>query len=259
MKLDITNCFKNLTSIAYDSFANLTGVTGVVSMPKCENITGFQGTKVTGIGDISSATKIGDNAFYNCEDLIYDVTNLPKTITSIGQYAFKGCTKVTGVIDLPNLTGVMPHATFWHTGISEIRNLGTITELTGDTNGQHGCFNGCTSLVKVTLPETLIKIGDNTFVHCSGIKKLDIPQSVSTIGANVFYNCTNLSVFICRAVTPPAMASSFTTSPADLKIYVPDDSVEAYKQASGWSKYAEKIFALSSYVDTGEGGDIEVG
>lgn len=97
------------------------------------------------------------------------------------------------------------------------------------------------------------------YVHCSGIKKLDIPQSVSTIGANVFGNCTNLSVFICRAITPPTIASSFTGSSADLKIYVPDDSVEAYKQASGWSEYAEKIFALSSYVDTGEDGDIEVG
>ena len=55
------------------------------------------------------------------------------------------------------------------------------------------------------------------------------------------------------------MVSSFTGLSADLKIYVPDDSVEAYKQASGWSKYAEKIFALSSYVDTGEDGDMEVG
>lgn len=259
LKLDITNCFKNSTSIASDSFVNLTGVTGVVNMPICEIISGFQGTKVTGIGDISSATKIGDNAFYNCEDLTYDVTNLPKAITRIGWYAFKGCTKVTGIIDLPNLTGVMPHATFWHTGISEIRNLGTITELTGDINGQHGCFNGCTSLVKVTLPESLITIGENTFNSCSGVKKFDIPQSVTTIGANAFINCTSLSVFICRAITPPTMASSFTGSSADLKIYVPDDSVEAYKQASGWSEYAEKIFVLSSYVDTGEDGGIEVG
>lgn len=249
LKLDITNCFKNLTSIGTSTFVNLTGVTGVVNMPICESISGFQGTKVTGIGDISSATRIGDNAFYNCEDLAYDVVNLPKTITSIGAYAFKGCTKVTGVIDLPNLTGVMPHGTFWHTGISEIRNLGTITKLTGDDNGQHGCFNGCTSLVKVTLPGTLTTIGAHTFNSCSGVKKFDIPQSVSDIGGNAFTYCTNLSVFICRAVTPPAMASSFTGSSADLKIYVPDDSVEAYKQASGWSTCAEKIFALSSYVE----------
>jgi hypothetical protein len=249
LKLDITNCFKNLTSIASDSFVNLTGVTGVVNMPKCENIAGFQGTKVTGIGDISSANRIGDYAFNNCEDLIFDVANLPKLITRIGLYAFKGCTKVTGVIDLPNLTGVMPHATFWRTGISEIRNLGTITELTGDANGQHGCFNGCTSLTKVTLPETLIKIGDNSFLGCTGVRKFDLPQSVTTIRSGAFANCTSLSVFICRAVTPPAMVSSLTGSSADLKIYVPDDSVEAYKQASGWNNYADRIYPLSEYAE----------
>lgn len=45
------------------------------------------------------------------------------------------------------------------------------------------------------------------------------------------------------------MASSFISSPADLKIYVPDDSVEAYKQASGWSEYADIIYPLSEYVE----------
>ena len=81
------------------------------------------------------------------------------------------------------------------------------------------------------------------------MKKFDIPQSVTTIGVNTFTNCTSLSVFICRAVTPPAMVSSFTGSSADLKIYVPDDSVEAYKQASGWNKYADIIYPLSEYAE----------
>lgn len=34
-----------------------------------------------------------------------------------------------------------------------------------------------------------------------------------------------------------------------LTFYVPDESVEAYKAAENWSKYADKIKPLSEYVE----------
>lgn len=55
---------------------------------------------------------------------------------------------------------------------------------------------------------------------------------------------------ICYAVTPPdaadnsAVGSWFFPSDRDKFLYVPAESVEAYKEATGWSQYADKIVAI---------------
>ena len=46
----------------------------------------------------------------------------------------------------------------------------------------------------------------------------------------------------CKAKTPPALESSlFGENPSDSKIYVPTESVDAYKAAEGWKNYADNI------------------
>lgn len=41
--------------------------------------------------------------------------------------------------------------------------------------------------------------------------------------------------------TPPTLGSSVFSSTSVASIHVPQASIEAYKSASGWSKYAGKI------------------
>ena len=53
-------------------------------------------------------------------------------------------------------------------------------------------------------------------------------------------------IVICRAVTPPSLGSNNYLTKLTA-VYVPDDSVSAYKAASVWSGLASKIKPLSEY------------
>jgi hypothetical protein len=55
---------------------------------------------------------------------------------------------------------------------------------------------------KVTLPNTITKIGNNAFQGCTSLAQINIPESVKTIGTGAFYGCTSLtSVKIPNSVT----------------------------------------------------------
>lgn len=49
------------------------------------------------------------------------------------------------------------------------------------------------SMTKITLPKTILVIGDSAFQGCSKLTKITIPAKVTTIGKKAFYNCTKLN------------------------------------------------------------------
>ena len=77
---------------------------------------------------------------------------------------------------------------------------------------------------------------------------VELPSTVTTIGGYAFQYCTGLIWVSITAATPPTLGSgAFANCPALTGIYVPDESVEAYKTATNWSAYANKILPLSQY------------
>ena len=86
------------------------------------------------------------------------------------------------------------------------------------------------------------KITSVAFRNCDAMTSINIPSTVTQIGHYVFENCTALASIICLATTPPTIQSStFLYVPADCAIYVPTESVNAYKAAANWSSRAAYI------------------
>lgn len=113
--------------------------------------------------------------FYGCTSL--ENINLPESLTAIGHGCFYGCTNLKSVY-IPNSVDTLGY------------NTSTPTEY---HNGQ--IFYGCSSLASVHLPEnkdfTVLPTG--CFENCTSLKTLDIPDTVSTINWDCFKNCSGLT------------------------------------------------------------------
>jgi len=93
------------------------------------------------------------------------------------------------------------------------------------------------------IPEGVENIGDYSFFGLSGITSITIPSTVNIIGY-AFYN-PNLESITCLAVTPPSLSGNDALDNTNnCPIYVPSESVDAYKAAYGWSNYASRIQAI---------------
>ena len=79
------------------------------------------------------------------------------SVTSIGDYAFYGCSGLTSVTIPNSVTSIGDYA-----------------------------FSGCSGLTSVTIPNSVTSIGDYAFYGCSGLTSVTIPNSVTSIGSDAF-------------------------------------------------------------------------
>jgi hypothetical protein len=103
-------------------------------------------------------------------------------------------------------------------------------------------FTNCVNLKSVIFPDSLQLIRQESFAGCTSLETLEFPASLTWI-ENSFRGCTSLKTIVCHAPTPPDILYSwreFGGAPLEA-IYVPADSVDAYKAAYGWKDYAAII------------------
>ena len=139
-------------------------------------------------------------------------------ITKIRSYAFSYCTRLSSVT-IPN----------------------SVTSIGGSA------FRNCSSLTSITIPNNVTSISYSAFSQCTSLTSVTIPNSVTSIGAEAFRSNGNLESVTVKATTPPTLDFCvFCNGSSNLVIYVPAESVDAYKSASGWSTYADRIQAIPS-------------
>ena len=124
------------------------------------------------------------------------------------------------------------------------RDVKTLNIPSGTTKIGSYAFNHCQSLTSVTIPDSVTSIGEYAFSD-AGIKTVTIPNSVTSIDYYVFYSCTGLTSVTIQATTPPTLSNTNAFEETNnCPIYVPAESVDAYKTATNWKTYASRIQAI---------------
>ena len=140
----------------------------------------------------NSVTSIGNHAFRNCSKLT-SVT-IPNSVTSIGDGAFSGCSS------LPVENNLRYADTYLVEAVD--KTLSTYSIKKGTKWIGSSAFEGCSSLTSVTIPNSVTSIGEYAFRNCSKLTSMTIPNSVTSIGNHAFEDCSSLtSVTIGESVT----------------------------------------------------------
>ena len=235
--IKIPNSVTNIEYAAFGGCSNLTSVT----IP-------------------NSVTSIGDGAFENCTGLT-SVT-IPNSVTNIGDGAFENCTGLTSITIPNSVTTIGVQAFYYCSSLASVEIPNSVTSI------ENQVFEGCTGLTSVTIPNSVTSIGEYAFINCSGLTSVTIPNSVTNIeygafsgcssltsvtipnsvtniGDYAFRDCSGLTSVICQAITPPTLGqNAWFGLGKTIPIYVPAESVDAYKAAANWSTYADRIQAI---------------
>ena len=185
----------------------------------------------------STVKYIGDSAFYDCSSL--SQLTLNEGLEIIEKQAFNKCPKLTSVTIPNSVTTLGGYAFRYDSGLT------SVTIGSGLTSVGEYTFANCSGITNVSLTEGLTKLGYTMFVSCSKLSSVVIPKTIEYIGNDAFSYCTSLTSVTCLAENPPELGNSvvfYNTN--NCPIYVPPQSVDAYKSATNWSTYASRIQAI---------------
>ena len=255
---------KSVTSIGYAALGGCTGLTSIIvekgntyydSRDNCNAIietksnTLINGCKNTIIPN--SVTNIGIEAFYGCSGLTSIV--IPNSVTNIGSDAFYGCSGLTSIVIPNSVTNIGDGAFYGCSGLTSIVIPNSVTNI-GDypfygcsgltsivipnsvTNIGDDAFYGCSGLTSIVIPNSVTNIGSEAFSGCSGLTSIVIPNSVTNIGSEPFGGCSGLTSITCEATTPPTCGYNYHVNKL-IPVYVPANSVDAYRKAKEWKDF----------------------
>ncbi len=141
--------------------------------------------------------------------------NFPENLKKIGEYAFAG-TRLETIVFPSKVEEVEGYAFVQNTYLKEV-----------DFHSN-------------------LKLGATVFGGCSKLERVTFHQGVQQIQTYAFAECTSLKTIIILGNVMPVLANSnaFYNLPTDFKIYVPQESVNAYLTASGWSIFSNYIKSI---------------
>ena len=205
--------------------------------PEEQPVTDFKYKLTLSDSSVISAACDGTSAITQAEISAYTSTltsaEIGDCVTSIGTYAFDSCYNLTS-IDIPNSVASIGDRAFQYCiHLTSIDIPNSVTSI-----GEYA-FLSCSGLISIEMPNSVTSIGGGAFQGCSSLTNVTIGSGVTSIGWTAFYNCYSLASITVNAVTPPSLGGGSVFEGSTCPIYVPCESVEAYKSA--WSAYASRI------------------
>lgn len=271
---------ENLTSIgggAFEGCSNLVSVTinsdSVLSkdfsqdgfaMHGLENDFGSQVKKYTIGGNVK---KIGSYAFNGCDSL-KTVNIIANSVTSIGNGAFLGCANLSQ-INIPDSVRYIGHSVFsgctslpvesgvryadkWAVGVVD-KSLPRYT-LRSDTRGLTETFSECVNILRITLPDSIIVIGESTFKGCQNLKAITLPKKLSLIGNSAFSGCSALTSLSIPVNVTEIGSSAFSGCTAIKNLTLPNNvsiiGCNAFKNCTGLTSMIipDNVKTLGTYL-----------
>ncbi len=240
--LTLPNSVTTIESYAFHLCKNLTSITFPNSLTTIGDSAFDTCSSLISITLPNSVTTIENWGFYMCESLT-SIT-LSNSLTTIGKGAFLGCSLTS--ITIPNSVTTIGERVFEYN-----LNLTSI-DVAGD-NQSYSSSDGIlydklmTKLIccpggktgEITIPNSVTTIGEKAFSYCYNLTSITIPNSVTTIGKKAFSYCYNLTSITSLAITPPECgADAFgNIDKYACTLYVPAESIEAYKSAPYWQDF----------------------
>lgn len=190
-------------------------------------------------------TAIDENCFNECEG-VTSVT-IPESITSLPSFCFENCSALEEV-NIPNTVTSIGVFCF-----SFCRSLKNVTLPKSITALPMACFAECEAITDVVIPSHITALKDYSYSGCTGLQTIDLHENITALGEQCFAACSSAKTLICRIKTPLPIDSLFISNcndnpnptafkdPTDFKsdcvLYVPAESLDAYKTADVWKNF----------------------
>ena len=176
---------------------------------------------------------------YFGDSAITKVHYIPSSITSL-DYEFSNWSSLKEITcEIPDGVTSMIQTFF------VCKNLVKVPNIPSSVKDMTNAFANCKSLVNVpNIPSGVIEMY-YTFYGCTSlVKSPSIPESATSLRSTL-RACSILKEATFLHTTPPSYFDTLYNCPSLESIYVPDESVDAYKTATGWSEFASKFKPLS--------------
>lgn len=152
------------------------------------------------------------------------------------------------ISDAAAVTNINPIIQYFHTNNNLENSFIEFKYFTRIIDLPVGLFNRC-KLSEIQLPETIQKLGQYCFSN-NKIKKIIIPKSCNIVEGTIFEGNEIDCTVIFENKTPPIARNNFFLNrytKSKIVVYVPNESLELYKNVINWKDYKNQIHPISEY------------